>query len=85
MPLKTCTPSDVTPLTRPDAVSTTGEPVAVYLKAGRLRQAWIDFLAIPSLADRLATGLDGDVVKSPSREIQNENSVSLPSYFSAQI
>lgn len=31
----------------------TGEPAAVYLKAGRLRQSWIDFSSIPSAADRL--------------------------------
>ena len=35
------------------ALARTGELVAVYLKAGRLRQGWIDFSAIPSLADRL--------------------------------
>jgi hypothetical protein len=35
------------------ALAKTGEPVAVYLKAGRLRQSWIDFSAIPGLADRL--------------------------------
>src|SRR4249920_3428686 len=36
MPLKTCTPSDVTPLTRPDAVSTTGEPVKVADRSVRI-------------------------------------------------
>jgi hypothetical protein len=35
------------------ALARTGEPVAVYLKAGRLRQSWIDFSAIPGVADRL--------------------------------
>ena len=41
----------------PDAVlqvlAKTREPVAAYLKAGRLRQSWIDFSSIPSAADRL--------------------------------
>ncbi len=36
-----------------EALAKTGEPVAVYLKAGRLRQSWIDFSSIPSAADRL--------------------------------
>ena len=29
------------------------EPVAAYLKAGRLRQSWIDFLSIPNFVNRL--------------------------------
>ena len=36
-----------------EALAKTGEPAAVYLKAGRLRQSWIDFSSIPSAADRL--------------------------------
>jgi hypothetical protein len=35
------------------ALARTGEPVATYLKAGRLRQGWIDFLASPGFANRL--------------------------------
>jgi hypothetical protein len=35
------------------ALAKTGEPVAVYLKAGRLRQSWIDFSAIPSHTGRV--------------------------------
>jgi hypothetical protein len=35
------------------ALVRTGELVAAYLKAGRLRQGWIDVSAIPSLADRI--------------------------------
>jgi hypothetical protein len=29
------------------------EPIAIYLKAGRLRQSWIDFVSISGLANRL--------------------------------
>ena len=35
------------------ALTRTGEPVAAYLKAGRLHQGWINFSAIPGLANRL--------------------------------
>ena len=35
------------------ALAKTGEPVATYLKAGRLRQSWIDFSAIPSFTNRV--------------------------------
>ena len=36
-----------------NALSKTGEPVAIYLDAGAIRQAWIDLLAIGGTADRL--------------------------------
>jgi hypothetical protein len=36
-----------------EALAKTREPVAVYLKAGRLRQSWIDFSSLPRAADRL--------------------------------
>ena len=36
-----------------DALARTGEPVTTYLGASRLRQSWIDFWAIPSVAKRL--------------------------------
>ena len=35
------------------ALAKTREPVSVYLKAGRLRQGWINFSAISGLANRL--------------------------------
>ena len=36
-----------------EALVKTLEPVAIYLKAGRLRQSWIDFSSLPRTADRL--------------------------------
>ena len=67
MPLKTCTPSDVTPLTRPEAVSTTGEFGGL---SGALRQR-VDITghgAFSRFADRsLRVLLDGvNVCWSPS-------------------